>query len=296
MLTKAEARKLAKEFGVTIAEAKKLTEEEIAELRNGGREDPQPETPQEEPEPETPEETPEEPEETPQAEEEPDTPEEKSPLEQLIEAMPENTPEEKLEKEEALKQLTSLKSFQTKATERSKFAGLDKDLRDKDGGLEITEEMVGTKLNLPAYMAKLEGKHSTKLTGRKVSIAFPKEGDDKAPEITNVPKGTRAPSGGGRPGQKVFTNGEGQKESYDTISYIAPDGREEQHDSLNAFAGFHKIKYNGRPTGTIAVQDPLQLDKDASGNYPKFPYTHSITPVEKDGKKILQIKRVDRKN
>ena len=223
------------------------------------------------------------------------TAEKPTPLEMAVAAMPENTPEEKVHKAEALATLSKLMAFTKASAEKSKFASLDRDLREKEAGLDITAEMVGTKLNLEAYIKALETKHSISLAGRKLIVAFP---NGKPMDLTNVPIGPRASSSGGKGGgsgkvgTKTFTDPQGVKTDYISILYTTPDGRTETYDSLNAFAKAKEFKYAGRASATAAILDPWKIDKDTSGNYPKFPYQHSIVV---DEKKVLQIKRIDRK-
>ncbi len=192
----------------------------------------------------------------------------------VVAAMPETTPEEKASKQKMLRTLASLMSTAKISADKSKFAAFDKELRE----------------TLPGFVKALETKHGVVVEGRKLIVAFPK---GKPIDLTNVPIGTKKQGGGGGKGvgTKTFTNLQGEKQDYISVLYTAPDGRTETFDSLNAFAKDKGFKYEGRANATVVVTDPWKPEKDAAGNYPKFPYQHSIV---RDEKKVLQIRRIAR--
>ena len=102
------------------------------------------------------------------------------------------------------------------------------------------------------------------------------------PEITNAPKTSRTNGGGSRSGSSFKSQGK--------VLYCHTDGREEHYDSLHALAKAKDIKYNGRPTAIVAVEDPWTEEKDSDGKYIRFPYAHSVEQQEDK----LVVKRIER--
>ncbi len=193
-------------------------------------------------------------------------------LEQIVESMPEDTPQQKLDKQKAKEELAKLQSFTKSSQEKNKFAAFDAALRNLETGVA-------------KWLDDLAKTHGVSLEGRKITVAYPKtEEEKKLPDITNIPKGARTGSGNGK------GNGNAFKSNGKVIAYM-PDGRQENYDSLHAFALTKGIKYNGRPTARVAVEDPWETEKDASGNYPKMPFRHTITDGEAG---VLVVKRVAR--
>lgn len=270
---KQEARQARREAAKVAAELAANTTPNPEELLGGTP----PETPEPENEaPETPE-TPEtpaeaqaeairtivaeaEPEnETPQTPEpENETPEAPKPvltIDEMVAQMPESI------RDQAREQLEKLQGQAQKNEAAKLWVDFDKAMRD----------------GLPKFLEELAVSHKVELAGRVFKIEYP----DGKFAYSNAAKGTRSGNGSGGSGGRTGFSSHGK------VLAIMPDSREESFDSLNAFAKAKGYKYEGRATATIAIEDPWEKDKDDSGNYPRFPYRHSIEKRE-DGVQVVR--------
>lgn len=191
-------------------------------------------------------------------------PKEATTLEQMVAQLPESIRAKALEELRKL-QVQALRNEAAKA-----WVGFDTALRGENG--------------LPKFIGDLAKQHGVAelLAGRVIKITYP----DGKFSYTNSPKGKGngryySFSNGGRNGSNFKSQGK--------VIAIMLDGRREEHSSLHAFAKFHHIKYEGRPTARVAVEDPWKIDKEGD-SYPKHPYKHTIE--DKDG--TLLVTRVIR--
>lgn len=251
---KQEAKQARREAAKIAAEQAANQTPNPEELLGGT---PENETPPETPDPEN--EAPEPENEAPEPETEtPETPETPKPvltIDEMVAQMPESI------RDQAREQLEKLQGQAQKNEAAKLWVDFDKAMRD----------------GLPKFLEELAVSHKVELAGRVFKIEYP----DGKFAYSNAAKGTRSGNGSsGDGGRKGFS-------SHGKVLAIMPDGREENFDSLGAFAKVKGIKMEGRATALVAIEDPWEKDKDDSGNYPKLPYRHSIEKGE-DGVQVVR--------
>jgi len=267
------------------------------------------------PNPETPEDTQEQPEtpEPPASQEDTDI----SALETLLSNLP-DIPATKEAREGLRKAIDAVIASKTKLGElntriaslektqpKNPFAELDKLL--KSSGIEVTTEMVGTTVTLESIVRFAEKQSGITLENRQVVLKFPK---DKDFVYTHSVIGKSGNGGGRSSGEKVggvifvtTANGEYtdlksdeqkalERTTYASVHY--ENGNESaNYKSLKSFCDGRGVKYEGRPTGTASVLNPISNEKDLNDNYlnTELPYRHTIV---KDDKGVLQVRQIAR--
>ena len=197
--------------------------------------------------PETAEETPAEtPEETPTPAEEELSGEDKA-IYDAISAMEDGEARTK-----ALERFAKLKASDDKSGQAKRFAEFDTSLREK----------------LPEYLAELAKAHNVSLVGRKITIAYPKDGSEV--KTTHTPLSTRTNGGGGSTPGKGFTS----------HGKVVLDGVE--HNSLHALADVLGLQYEGRRTAFQVFEEPLE-----KGSKNPLPYKFSVTKQD-DGRLLVE--------
>jgi len=142
----------------------------------------------------------------------------------------------------ALARFARLKEQDDRSTQAKRFLDFDNELKEA----------------LPKWLAEMARKHNVSLVGRKVTIAFPKEGD---PRHTNTPLGSRAGNSGGN-GKGFTTHG---KALYEGV----------EHNSLHALADHLNLQYEGRRTAFQVFEEPLE-----KGTKAELPYKFTVVKGE----------------
>lgn len=143
-----------------------------------------------------------------------------------------------------------------RSAEAITFSAFDKAMKDKEKGIV-------------QYLTDLAKAHKVDLSGRKISVVFPKAGEAGDPSYLNVPKGK---GGGG--------SGNGTGKGFQSHGKVVAEGQE--HSSLHAFCLANAIQYEGRRTAWEAVEDPLEL-----GTKKALPFKYQ---VENNNGKIILTK------
>lgn len=128
-------------------------------------------------------------------------------------------------------------------------------------------------------MEELAKKHNVKLdtSGRRIVITFPKTGQRQWASFADGDTVKVAGNGGNRKGVKRGTG-------FQSHGKVIDEGGEE-HNSLYAFTVARGIKYNGRATARVAVEDP----QDVKTGVP-LSFYYKLT--EGDGK--IKLQKLDR--
>lgn len=173
---------------------------------------------------------------------------------EAIKAMPDGDARNK-----ALARFARLKEQDDKSTQAKRFIDFDNELKEA----------------LPKWLAEMAKKHNVSLVGRKVTIAFPKEGD---PRHTNTPLGSRAGNSGGGNGKGFATHG---KALYEGV----------EHNSLHALADHLNLQYEGRRTAFQVFEEPLE-----KGTKAELPYKFTVTKGEDSRLRVEKVAEELRKS
>jgi len=168
---------------------------------------------------------------------------------EAIKAMPDGDAKTK-----ALARFAKLKEQDDKSTQAKRFVDFDNELKEA----------------LPKWLAGMAKKHNVSLVGRKITIAFPREGD---PKHTHTPLGSRTGNSGG--------NGKG----FTSHGKVVYEGME--YNSLHALADRMNLQYEGRRTAFQVFEEPLE-----KGTKAELPYKFTVTKGE-DSR--LHVEKVEAK-
>jgi len=154
-------------------------------------------------------------------------------------------------KTKALARFAKLKASDDKSGQAKRFAEFDTSLREK----------------LPEYLSELAKAHNVSLVGRKITIAYPKDGSEV--KTTHTPLSSRTNGGGSTPGKGFTSHGK-----------VIHNGAE--HNSLHALAEVLGLQYEGRRTAFQVFEEPLE-----KGSKNPLPYKFSVTKQD-DGRLLVE--------
>lgn len=202
--------------------------------------------------------------------------------EEVVKEMPETTEEQPEENggESGITSIVDLIKNATGITEeqRKKLLGDAEKLataeaRDKNAKamVDFNKEL---ETELPKWLEALREKHGVDLKGRRITVLFPKDGEDLSPKLTSSLKG----NGGGRTGNG-FPSKWGEAE-------LVKDGKTTKHESPSKLAESLNLQIQGARNMVDVFETPRK-----SGTKEELPKIYDVDAVKGDHFRVTVLSK-----